>query len=122
MSLRGAREVILGLLEDAGIQAYYGWGPFSTPCARIFPGEPWVGRNGLAGGRVIQRWEIWSVAGRVDGSATFDEVEELVQRINNAVAPTHEWGHIEWHRPVISDMGGTRYLACRGIIETLMEV
>lgn len=122
MSLNDARTLLLAGLTAAGIDTFYGWGAFSAPCARVFPGEPWVALSGLAGGRRTQRWEVWAVAGRADSAATFDEMEDLVQRINDAVEQMARFGQLEWRRPAITDMGGTRYLACRGIVETLTEV
>lgn len=122
MSLKGAREDLLNALLPK-IDTYYGWGAFTAPCARIFPAEPWVELSpALAGGRRTQRWEIWAIAGRVDSGATFDELESLVQRINAAVDHMPKWSSLEWRRPTSTDMGGARYLACRGIIQTVMEV
>lgn len=121
MSLRSARAQLMSALTNAGIDTYYGWGAFSTPCARIFPAEPWVELSGLANGARTQRWEVWAVAGRVDGGATFDEMEALVQDINAAISMMAGWSYVAWHRPVSSDMGGTRYLASRGDIETKAE-
>jgi hypothetical protein len=122
MSLTDARSQLLAALEAAEVPAYYGWGPFSTPCARIFPGEPWVAISGLAGGRRTQRWEVWAVAGRVDGGATFDELEALVSSINTTLETVPQFAWAEWRRPAITTMGGTQYYACRGSLETLMEV
>ena len=121
MSLTEARQSLLDKLNAAEIDTYYGWGAFSAPCARIFPGEPWVGISGLAGGRRTQRWEVWAVAGRVDANATFDELETLVQSINAAVNGIPDFGYVEWHRPASVEMGGARYFAARGVIETLKE-
>lgn len=122
MSLNDARSKLMAALTAANIDTYYGWGQFSAPCARIFPGEPWVALSGLAGGRRTQRWEVWAVAGLVDSQATFDEMESLVQSINDAVEGQPEWARLEWRRPTITEMSGGRYIACRGVIETLMEV
>lgn len=122
MSLNGARAQLLAALTGAGIDTFYGWGVFSAPCVRVFPGEPWVGVSGLAGGKRAQQWELWAVAGRVDANATFDELEELVQKANDAVNGMPHWSHVEWHRPAITAMSGVQYIACRGVIETLMEV
>ena len=122
MSLNAARNELMAALTDAAIDTYYGWGVFAATCARIFPGEPWVDTGGQLGGRRIQRWEVWSVAGAVDSAATFDDMEDLTQRINDALEPLQHWNHIVWRRPTIVDMGGGRYLACRGIIETMLEV
>lgn len=122
MSLTDARQQLLDALTAAEIDTYYGWGAFSAPCARIFPSEPWVGRSGLAGGKRTQSWEVWAVAGRTDGGATFDEMEALVQTINATLEQLPQFSHAEWHRPTSTDMGGTRYLACRGVIESMMEV
>lgn len=121
MSLSEARNGLLVALNAAGIDTYYGWGVFSAPCARIFPGEPWVALSGMAGGRRLQRWEIWAVAGNADSGATYDDLEGLVQEINDAVNQMPGFGTVEWHRPASVDMGGTRYLASRGVIEALKE-
>lgn len=123
MSLNSARTELLAALTAANIDTYYGWGAFSVPCCRIFPGEPWVALGGgLAGGKRTQRWEVWAVAGRVDAAASFDDLEALVQSINAAVDGLPKWTYVEWRRPAITDMGGARYIACRGVIETQLEV
>ena len=122
MSLKSARTELMDALTAASIDTYYGWGTFSAPCARIFPGEPWVSQEGLLAGRRLQRWELWAVAGAVDSGATFDEMESLTQQVNDAIEPLTNWGHIQWRRPSIVDMSGARYLACRGVIETMLEV
>jgi hypothetical protein len=123
MSLNASRTELMEALETAGIETYYGWGAFSAPCARIFPGEPWVGlSDGGLGGKRVQRWEIWAVAGAVDSSATFDDLEKLVQDINTCMEGLQVWTHMEWRRPSLTDMGGMRYIACRGVIQTMMEV
>lgn len=122
MSLSDAREQLLAALDTAGIRAYYGMGIFQSPCARIFPAEPWVEASGMAGGRRTQHWEVWAVAGKTDAVASFTELEDLVQRINDALVGLNGWSHPAWRRPAITDMGGTRYLACRGVVETLAEV
>ena len=122
MTLKLSRQELLDALEAGDIRAFYGMGIFSAPCARIFPADPWVALSGQAGGRRTQRWEIWAVAGRADSIATFDELEALVSNINAAIEVLPNWNRPEWRRPAISDMGGIKYFACRGIIETLAEV
>ena len=123
MSLNSARGELLAALEVASIDTYYGWGAFAAPCARIFPGEPWVSiEGGRMGGKRLQRWEVWAIAGAVDSHATFDDLEALVQSINDAMNPLAAWAYLEWRRPTITDMGGAKFLACRGVIETNMEV
>lgn len=109
-------------LTAASIETFFGWGAFATPCARIFPGEPWVAQEGLLSGPRLQMWEVWAVAGRVDANATFEEMEALTQLINDALEPLQNWGHIQWRRPSIVNMGGVQYLACRGVIQTMLEV
>jgi hypothetical protein len=123
MSLTDTRTGLLAALEAAGIRAYYGWGAFTTPCARIFPGEPWVHPTGQLNGSRLQSWEVWAVAGKTDLGATYDELEALVVSVNKAIDGLPNWSHVEWHRPASVDMGGgNRFLAARGIIETRMEV
>jgi hypothetical protein len=122
MSLKSARAELLAALDSADIRAYYGVGTFQSPCARVFPAEPWVAISGYAGGRRTQSWEVWAIAGKGDATANFDELEDLVQRINDALVNLSGWSYPTWRRPANTDMGGTRYLACRGTVETLAEV
>jgi hypothetical protein len=122
VTLKDARAELLAALEAASIRAFYGMGTFQSPCARIFPAEPWVDISGSLGGRRAQHWEVWAVAGKSDSLANFDELESLVQSINDAVSGLAGWGHPTWRRPAITDMGGTKYFACRGVVETLAEV
>src|SRR6188768_877376 len=105
MSLASARAELLAAIEAANIKAYYGSGAFTTPCARIFPANPWVGCSSLADGKRTQRWEIWACAGRVDSGATYDELEALVQSISNATENMRNWSRINWDRPVNVQMG-----------------
>jgi hypothetical protein len=122
MSLTSARAELLAALGAASISAFYGVGAFAAPCARIFPAEPWVEVSGRANGRRTQTWEVWAVAGRSDSMATFDELEEMVIAIDAAIEPLASWASPTWRRPAVTDMGGTKYLACRGTIETIAEV
>ena len=122
MSLKTSRGELLAALDTAGIRVYYGMGTFQSPCVRIFPAEPWVEASGMAGGRRTQHWEVWCVAGKSDAIANYDELEDLVQRVNGALVGLAGWSHPAWRRPAITDMGGTKYLACRGVTETLAEV
>ena len=122
MTLKSARAELLAALDAAGIRVYYGMGTFQSPCARIFPAEPWIDESGMLGGRRSQHWEVWAVAGKSDAIANYDELEDLVQRINDALVALSGWSHPAWRRPAVTDMGGTKYLACRGVTETLAEV
>jgi hypothetical protein len=122
MTLKDSRQFLLAAIEAAGVNAFFGIGQFTAPCARIYPAEPWVDASGLANGRRTQRWEIWVVAGKADSIATFDELEALVKVCNDAVSGLQGWSHPTWRRPAITEMGGTRYFACRGIVETTQEV
>jgi len=122
MSLKDSRQALLTALEAAGVNAFYGIGKFSAPCARIFPADPWVDLSGLANGRRTQRWEIWVVAGKTDSIATFDELEAMVKQCNDALLPLQGWAYPAWRRPAITEMGGTKYFACRGVVETTQEV
>lgn len=122
MSLTGSRAELLAALEAASIRGFYGLGAFAAPCARIFPADPWVQLSGQAGGRRTQQWEVWAVAGKADALANFDELETLVMQINAAIEGLPNWNRPSWRRPTVTDMGGTKYFACRGIVETLAEV
>lgn len=118
MSLLHAREQLLNAISAANIKAYYGTGNFATPCARIYPAQPWVGPSSLAGGARTQQWEVWAVAGRVDSGATYDDLESLVQAIASATESMQGWSRIVWDRPINVVMGGITYTACRGVTET----
>ena len=122
MTLKDSRQVLLDTLTAAGIDSYYGMGRFTAPCARVFPADPWVDLSGLANGRRTQHWEVWAVAGRTDSMATFDELEALVTAINNALVGLSGWSTLAWRRPAVTEMGGTRYFACRGLTESTQEV
>jgi hypothetical protein len=122
MSLTTSRETLMSALQNAGIEAFYGMGAFTAPCARIYPAEPWVDSSGLANGRRTQRWEIWAVAGRTDSLVTFDELEAMVIAIDAVCEGMAGWSSVVWRRPAITDMGGTRYIATRGVVETTQEV
>jgi len=122
MSLQDSRQTLLDTLEAAGVNAFYGVGRFTAPCARIYPAEPWVDLSGLANGRRTQRWEIWVVAGKSDALANFDELEALVRTCDVAVSGLQGWSYPAWRRPAITEMGGTKYFACRGVVETTQEV
>jgi hypothetical protein len=54
--------------------------------------------------------------------ATFDELEAMVVAIDAAVEGLQGWTSLTWRRPAVTDMGGTKYFACRGTIETIAEV
>lgn len=122
MTLADSRATLLAALEAAGIESFYGMGVFTAPCARIFPAQPWIDTSGLANGRRTQRWEVWAVAGRTDSAATFDELEAMVTAIEAACLGLAGWSTFVWQRPAVTDMGGTKYFACRGVIETTAEV
>ena len=122
MTLQSSRQVLLEAIEAAGVNAFYGVGRFTAPCARIYPADPWVDISGLANGRRTQRWEVWVVAGKADSLANFDELEALVKTCNDAVSDLQGWSHPSWRRPAITEMGGTKYFACRGVVETTAEV
>ncbi len=122
MTLNASRKELMDTLEAANVRTYYGMGVFAAPCARIFPAEPWVEVSGRANGRRTQTWEVWAVAGKADAVATFDELEAMVIAIDTALEPLAAWASPTWHRPAITDMGGTKYFACRGTVETIAEV
>lgn len=97
-------------------------GTFATPCARVHPASPWLAPSSLAKGRRTQRWEVWVVMGKLDSKAKFKGMENAVSAITLALDGLPSWSAIVWERPAPTDMGGTLYLAVRGIIETNKEV
>lgn len=93
-------------------------GTFATPCYRIHPASPWLAPSALARGERTQRWEIWCVLGKVDAAANYESLEEMVSLATIALDALPSWSGVNWDRPNPTDMGGTKYLAVRGIIET----
>lgn len=92
--------------------------PFTPPCIRIHPGNPWMGPSALAGGQRTARWEVWAVAGKLDSKSNYEALETLVSAITIALDDLQGWSAVVWDRPAPTDMGGTQYLAVRGTIET----
>lgn len=97
-------------------------GTFATPCVRVHPASPWLAPSVLAAGRRTQRWEVWVVIGKMDSKAKFRAMETMVSQVTIALDKLPGWSEIVWDRPAPTDMGGTLYLAVRGIIETRLEV
>lgn len=97
-------------------------GAFTTPCIRLHPAAPWLAPSALAAGRRTQRWEVWCVLGRLDAKAKYVALEDMVSAATMALDLLAGWSAIIWERPNPTDMGGTTYLAVRGIIETNREV
>jgi len=97
-------------------------GTFATPCARVHPASPWVAPSVLRAGKRTQRWEVWVVVGKMDSTASFEQMELMVGKITTALDRLPGWSLIIWDRPAPTDMGGTLYLAVRGTIETSAEV
>ena len=121
-TLKDARAAILAALEAAGVPAFYGFGKFSVPCARVFPAQPWIAADGLANGRCRQFWEVWAVTGRADAEANFDEMEALVSQIDAVLCRIPNMAGVRWSRPGVVTMSGVQYIACRGQVEALAEV
>jgi len=121
--LTGSRAAMQAALEAASLRVYPDpTGEFSAPCIRLHAASPWVGASMLRAGSRTQRWEVWAVAGRADSGAALAELEELVSAATIALDSLPGWSSIEWERPGPTDMGGVKYLATRGIIETIREV
>jgi len=123
--LSDARAELKAAIEAApsGVRTYAEpTGTFATPCARVHPASPWLAPSVLAKGRRTQRWEVWVVAGKMDSKAKFAGMEAMVSTITAKLDVLAGWSAIVWERPAPTDMGGTLYLAVRGIIETNREV
>jgi hypothetical protein len=121
--LTDARQALAALLEADGLRVYRDPSEqYATPCIRLHPAQPWIAASGLANGARTQRYELWAVAGRGDSGAGFLEVEDLVSKVTAALEDAHSWGGITWDRPGPVDMGGSRYVGCRGLIETILPV
>ena len=120
--LSASRAELQVVLEDADIRVANPGGSFATPCVRIHPAAPWLAPSVLAAGRRTQRWEIWAVAGKVDAQSNYTSLEDTVSAVTNALDLLPSWSSIQWDRPNPTDMGGTLYLAVRGLIETNREV
>jgi len=118
-----ARDELADALEAASLRvAREPTGTFAAPCIRLHPAAPWLAPSVLAQGRRTQRWEVWCVLGASDSKAKYDGLETMVSAATHALDLLSSWSAIIWERPNPTDMGGTTYLAVRGIIETNKEV
>lgn len=126
MTLRDARVELgnaVAAADSPAIRVYSEpSGTFATPCARVHPASPWVAPSVLRAGKRTQRWEVWVVVGKMDSTASFEQMELMVGKITTALDRLPGWSLIIWDRPAPTDMGGTLYLAVRGTIETSAEV
>ena len=120
--LSDARAELTVALAAAGARVASPGEAFTPPCVRVHPAAPWLAPSRLAAGRRTQRWEVWAVAGKADGTRNYTSLEDTVSQVTNALDLLPSWSGIEWDRPNPTDMGGTLYLAVRGIIETIREV
>ena len=121
--LSAARAELAAALEATAIRTVAEPnGVFAAPCIRIHPAAPWLAPSALASGRRTQRWEVWCVLGALDSKAKYTQLEDMVSAATNALDLLAAWSAIIWERPNPTEMGGTTYLAVRGIIETNREV
>lgn len=117
--MSGLSEARQALVTALGTHRVYQPGqPFTPPCIRIHPGNPWLGPSVLAMGDRTQKWEVWAVAGKGDSKANYVALETLVSTITIALDALPAWSGVVWDRPNPTDMGGVLYLAVRGTIET----
>ena len=116
--LSEARLALADALESIGERVASPGEAWTPPCIRLHPGNPWLGPSTLAAGQRTQRWEVWYVVGKAAGKHNYNQIEERVSRITNALDLASGWSGIVWDRPNPTDMGGTQYLAVRGTIET----
>lgn len=121
--LTDARTELAAAITAANVRTYAEpTGAFAAPCARLHPASPWLGPSVLAAGRRTQHWEIWIVVGKLDSRAKYAKLESMVSAVTTALDSLPGWSGVAWDRPAPTDMGGTLYLAVRGIIETSREV
>jgi len=124
--LSDSHNLLKTVIEDGGESGIRVFdapsGTFATPCVRVHPASPWLAPSSLARGRRTQRWEVWIVVGKMDSKATFAKMEDMVSIVTNILDRLDGWSAIVWERPAPTDMGGTLYLAVRGIIETVNAV
>lgn len=118
-----ARNALADALEAADLRVYREpTGTFATPCIRLHPANPWLAPSALARGQRTQRWEVWCVLGKMDSASAYSDLETMVSTVTTTLDALPSWSAIQWERPNPTDMGGVRYLAVRGIIETNREV
>jgi len=95
---------------------------FAAPCIRLHPANPWLAPSALAAGRRTQRWEVWIVIGKLSDVHNYAGLETMVSDATYALDAMPGWSGVQWERPNPTNMGGTLYLAVRGLIETNREV
>lgn len=96
------RTVILEALNAGDVRTATG-GQLAAPCVLVEPGDPWSEPRRLPGR--VSRWRLSAIAGAADTLAGYDELAELVDRVDAALRTIDGCQLPTWAGPTIVDVG-----------------
>jgi len=107
-SLGDARGAILAALAAAGVRTAT-TGQLAAPCVLVEPGDPWTEPHRLASVRGrVSRWRLTAVAGAADRNAAYEELGDLVDRVDVALKTLQGVDLPAWARPLEAEVAGSR--------------
>jgi hypothetical protein len=104
------RAAILAALVNAGIRTAT-TGKLAAPVVLVEPGDPWSEPHRLgsgAGRGRVSRWRLTAIAGAADRNGAYDELADLVDRVDVAVRTLQGAELPSWARPIEQEVAGTR--------------
>jgi hypothetical protein len=117
-----SRKGLGAALEAKGLRVAYDPGLVTPPGVLVVPETPWVGASKLASRSAALRWRTVVVAGRVDSTATLEDLEDLVGQVIAAVHYLDGWSTPAFDAPGTVELAGANYLAAIGRVDHLTEV
>jgi hypothetical protein len=107
--LAASRDQLTDALEGSGIRTATG-GRYAAPCVLVEPGEPWIDRDSPSP-RVLVRWKLTAIAARTDTAAAYDELAELVDKIDAALLSLRGVSLPSWSAPRDITLGNVSHPA-----------
>jgi len=96
------RAAILAALVNAGIRTAT-TGKLAPPCVLVEPGDPWSEPRRLgssSGVGRLSRWRLTAIALAADKDGAYDELADLVDRVDVAVRTLQGAELPSWARPM----------------------
>jgi len=117
--LSDARERLADALEGSGLRTATG-GRFAAPAVLIEPAEPWIERT-RASRALESRWKLSAIALAGDSGAAYDELAELVDKIDAALLSLRGVSLPTWGAPHDVTLGNVAHPASVGIVAIYTE-
>jgi hypothetical protein len=116
--LADQRAALLRVLDGAGVRTATGL-PLPAPCVLVEPGDPWSELvRGSAGRGRVSRWRLSAVAGAADRLAAYDELADLVDRVDVGLRTLAGVELPAWARPAEQELAtGARAFATVATIQ-----